>query len=61
LLENLVGTFLRGLEMSKENGNVKKRIIMTRVKWKIRIPDTISDIEIICHNDNVVNVGLSIL
>jgi len=63
LLENLVGTFLRDLEMSKENESTmpKKRIAMTRVKWKIRIPDTISDIEITHHNNNFVNVGLSIL
>ena len=34
---------------------------MTRVKWKIRILSTISDIEIICHDNDVMDVGLSIL
>ena len=34
---------------------------MTRVKWKIKILDTISDIEITRYNNNVMNVGLSII
>ncbi len=55
--------FSRGLEMSNENEFTmsKKRITITRVKQKIRIPDTISDIEITHHNNNIMNVGLSIL
>ena len=34
---------------------------MTRVKREIEIPNTISDIEVTCHNNDVVNVRLSIL
>ena len=34
---------------------------MTRVKREIEIPNTISDIEVTHHNNDIVNIGLSIL
>jgi len=34
---------------------------MTQMKWKIEIPDTISDIEVTCYDYDIRNVDLSIL
>jgi len=31
---------------------------MARMKWKIGIPDTVSDVEVICHDDDIRDVNL---
>ena len=41
--------------------NVKKRTTMNRMKWIIEILSTVSNIKITCHDDDIVNAGLSIL
>ena len=34
---------------------------MTQMKWKIGILDTVSDVKVTCHDDDIRDVDLSIL
>ena len=41
--------------------NVKERITMNGMERITGIPSTVSNIKVTCHNDDIVNTGLSIL
>ena len=41
--------------------NVKERIAMNGMERIARILSTVSNIKVICHNDDIMNAGLSIL
>jgi len=45
----------------EEIRNIKERIAMNRMEGIARIPSTVSNIKIACHNDDIVNVDFSIL
>jgi len=45
----------------KEIRNVKERIAINGMEGIARIPSTVSNIKVACHDDVIVNVGFSIL
>ena len=45
----------------KEIRNVKERIAINGMERIAEIPSTVSNIKVACHDDDIVNAGLSIL
>jgi len=62
LSENLVVKFSVGSEMSSENKSAISQRMLLWTEWKGKFKShTVPNVKIACHNDNIMDIDLSIL